>query len=128
MPSLFPSNAQNSNPGQRNRTWSRSEKAIARKAFDGALQRELQEVIEETQRMAAAITQSADLWKLENHLTKRRKEIDQKYQFRESRRIEVLGRLLHQKRVGAEDLRGLAEDKLKTIRSFAEFLCQQESE
>jgi hypothetical protein len=104
--------------------WSRSEKAIARKAFDAALGQELHEVIQEAKRMANEIQNSSDLWDLEHYLTQRRKEIDRKYDFRGSRLIDVLGRLLHENRLSEEDLRGLREDKLKPIRSFAKFLAE----
>jgi len=60
-------------------------KAIARKAFDAALAQELHQVIKEAKRMANEIKQSSDLWDLELHLTRRRKEIDRKYDFRDSR-------------------------------------------
>jgi hypothetical protein len=59
---------------------------------------------------------------LEHYLTERRKEIDRKYGFRGSRLIDMLGRLLYENRLGEEDLRGLREEKMKSIRSFAQFL------
>ena len=102
--------------------WSRSEKTIARKAFDAALSRELHEVIQEAKKMAGQIQQSSDLWDLEHYLTERRKEIDRKYDFRGSRLTEVLGRLLYENRLGEEDRRGLREQKMKSIRYFAKFL------
>lgn len=79
-------------------------------------------MIQETKRMASEIRKSSDLWDLEYHLTERRKEIDRKYDFRDSRRIDVLGRLLYENRLSEEDLRGLREEKMKSIRSFAQFL------
>jgi len=79
-------------------------------------------VIEKTKQMANAIRQSADLWDLEHYLTQHRKEIDRKYDYRYSQLTHVFGRLLHEGRVSEEELRGLREDKLKPIRSFAEFL------
>ena len=72
--------------------------------------------------MADQIKEPADLWDLEHHLTQRRKEIDRKYDYRYSQLTHVFGRLLYEGRVREEDLRGLREDKLKLIRSFAEFL------
>jgi len=104
--------------------WSKSEKALARKAFDAALGRELHEVIQEAKKMARQIQQSSDLWDLEHYLTQRRKEIDRKYDYRYSRLTDVFGRLLHESRLSEEELRGLGEDKLKPIRSFAEFLAR----
>ena len=74
--------------------------------------------------MANGIKGSADLWELEFYLARRRKEIDQKYDFRGSRLIDVFGRLLHEKRLREEELRGLGEDKLKLILSFARFLAE----
>ena len=109
-------------PHQNEPIWSRSEKAIARAAFDAALGRELHEVIQEVKHKASQIKQSSDLWDLEHYLTERRKEIDRKYDFRSSRLTDVFGRLLFENRLGEDDLRGLREEKMKAIRSFAQFL------
>jgi hypothetical protein len=117
-----PSATQHTYPYQHEPIWSRSEKAIARKAFDAALGQELHEVIQEAKKMASRIQQPSDLWDLEYYLTQRRKEIDRKYDFRGSRLTDVLGRLLYENRLGEEDLRGLPEEKMKSIRSFAQFL------
>jgi hypothetical protein len=123
MPS--PSATQDRYPYRNEPIWSRSEKAIARKAFDAALAQELHQVIQETKRMANEIKQSSDLWDLELHLTQRRKEIDRKYDFRGSRLTDVLGRLLYEGRVDQEQLHGLRDDKLKSIRSHAKFLAEE---
>jgi hypothetical protein len=117
-----PSANQDRYPYQNEPIWSRSEKAIARKAFDAALDQELHDLIQEAKRMANEIQKSSDLWDLEHHLTQRRKEIDRKYDFRGSRLTDVLGRLLYENRLGEEDLPGLREEKMKLIRSFAQFL------
>ena len=118
-----PSGTQDRYPNQNEPIWSRSEKTVARTAFDAALGRELHEVIHKTRQMANAIQQSADLWDLEHYLTQRRKEIDRKYDYRYSQLTQVFGRLLYEKRLREEELRGLREDKLKPIRSFAKFLA-----
>ena len=115
---------QDSYPYQNEPIWSRSEKAIARTAFDAALKRELQEVIQETKQMANQINEPADLWDLEHYLTQRRKEIDRKWEYKYSQLTHVFGRLLHEQRLCEEELRGLREDKLKSIRSFAKFLSK----
>ena len=119
-----PSAIQDSYPYQNEPIWSRSEKTIARKAFDAALGRELHEVIQEAKKMASQIQQSSDLWDLEHYLTQRRKEIDRKYDYRYSHLTQVFGRLLYEKRLREEELRGLGEDKLKPIRSLAKFLAE----
>ena len=84
-----PSATQDSYPDQNEPIWSRSEKVIARTAFDAALGRELHEVIQEAKRMASQIQQSSDLWDLEHYLTQRRKEIDRKYDYRYSQLTQV---------------------------------------
>jgi len=104
--------------------WSRSEKAIARKAFDAALKRELQELMQEAKEIAGQIKQPSDLWDLQEYLTQRRKEIDRKYDYRYSHLTQVLGRLLYETRISEEELRGFSKDKLKTIHSFAKFLAE----
>ena len=117
-----PSATQDRYPYQNEPIWSRSERATDRKTFDAALGRELHEVIQEAKKMANEILKSSDLWDLEHHLTQRRKEIDHRYDFRGSRLTDVLGRLLYENRLAEEDLRGLPEEKMKSIRSFAQFL------
>jgi len=62
------------------------------------------------------------VWELEQYLTQRRKDIDRRYQFRYSRLTQLLGMLLSERRIGEEELRGLREEKMKKIRSWAEVL------
>ena len=122
-----PSATQHTYPYQNEPIWSKSERLIARTAFDTALGRELYEVIQEVKKMASQIQQSSDLWDLESYLTQRRKEIDGKYDYRYSRLTHVFGRLLHENRLREEELRGLREDKLQAIRSCAEFLARMDA-
>jgi hypothetical protein len=78
--------------------------------------------MQEAKKMASQIKEPSDLWDLEHYLTERRKDIDRKYDTRGSRLKDVLGRLLYENRLREEDLRGLREEKMKSIRSFAQFL------
>jgi len=119
-----PSATPNTYPYQNEPTWSKSEKAIARTAFDAALKRELQDVMHKTKQMANQIKKPADVWELEYYLTEQRKEINRKYDYRYSQLRHVFGRLLYEGRVSEEELRGLQEDKLKSIRSLAKFLAE----
>src|SRR6266566_4723768 len=95
--------------------WSPAEKAIARKAFDRALGRELEAVILETKSKAAKIQERSGLWALEQYLTQRRQEIDRKYDYRYSVLPLVFGSLLHEGRLSGLELEGLGEDKLAYI-------------
>jgi hypothetical protein len=119
-----PSATQNTYPYQNEPTWSKSEKAIARTAFDAALKRELQDVMRKTKQLANQIKEPADVWELEHYLTERRKEVDRKYDYRYSQLTQVFGRLLYERRITEEDLRGLGEDKMKPVRSLAELLAK----
>jgi len=111
-------------PYQSEASWSGPEKTIARKVFDDALKRELQDVIQKAKQMAGQIREPAELWDLEQYLSERRKEIDRKYDYRYSRLAQVFGRLLYENRVSEEELRGLSDDKLKLIHSAAEFMAK----
>jgi len=113
------SGALDQHPMMRELKWSPAEKAIARKAFDRALQQELEEVIRETKEMAAKIAEPSELWELEHYLTKRRKEIDRKYDYKYSVLPMVFGVLIREGRLREEELHGLGEDKLGHIRGCA---------
>jgi hypothetical protein len=103
-------------PDMRELNWSPAEKAIARKAFDLALQRELDAVIREAKDRAAKIAQPSELWDLERWLTQRRKDIDRQFDYRYSVLPIVFGNLTRQGHLSEQDLHGLAEHKLALIR------------
>ena len=112
-------------PYQNEPKWSRSERAIARRAFDAALRRELQGVIQKAKQMANQMKEAEDVWELERYLTQRRKDIDHRYDFRSSRLTRVFGALLCESRISEEELRGLREDKLKAIRLARKVLSDE---
>jgi len=78
----------------------------------------------EAKQMANTIKEPAGLWDLEGYLTERRHEIDRKYDYRYSQLRQVFGRLLYEGRVSEDELRGLGDDKLKSIRSLAKFRAE----
>jgi len=98
--------------------WSHAEKTIARRAFTRALEREFEVVIREAKDMAGKIEQPSDLWDLESFLTQSRKEIDRKYDYRYSVLTLVFGKLIREGRLREEELHGLADDKIASIRSY----------
>ena len=53
--------------------WSRTEKIVARRAFDQASSRELSELIRQAKEMAPSAKHGPDLWKLEEWLEERRR-------------------------------------------------------
>jgi hypothetical protein len=104
--------------------WSHGEKQIARKAFELALDREFQIVIQMAKDMAGNIEQPTDLWELEHYLTQSRKKIDRTFDYRYSVLTEVLGRLIRERRLSEKELQGLGQEKLESIRSYAKFLAE----
>jgi Photoprotection regulator fluorescence recovery protein len=106
-------------PDMRELNWSPAEKAVARKAFDLALQRELDAVIREAKDRTAKIAQPSELWDLERWLTQRRKDIDRQFDYRYSVLPIVFGNLIRQGQLSEQDLHGLAEQKLALIRQRA---------
>lgn len=109
------STTQASHTDMRDLKWSPAEKAIARKAFDLALSRELDAVIRQAKDRAAKIDQPAHLWDLERFLTQRRKEIDAKYDYRYSVLPTVFASLVREGLLTMQDLLGLGDDKLPFI-------------
>jgi hypothetical protein len=104
--------------------WSPSEKAVARRAFDQALNTELRELIRETKNTAARIEQASELWKLETWLTQRRLDIERKYDYRYSVLPLVFAALLKQGFISENDLHGLDAEKIKLILGIASALYE----
>jgi hypothetical protein len=99
--------------------WSAAEKAVARRAFDLALGREMETVIREAKDRAAKTEEPSQLWDLERWLTQRRQEIDRSYDYRYSVLLRVFARLLREGLLHEADLHGLGQDKLDRIRRVA---------
>lgn len=100
-------------------TWTDREKKIARRVFDAALQRELDEVMAEFKSRAASAKEPEDMWSVEDYLAQARRDIGKKYDYRYSQLDLVFGWLLREQRIEAQDLQGLSEEKLACIRRVA---------
>lgn len=99
--------------------WSHSEKRVARRAFDLALGQELEALVLEAKDRAARIDEPSELWDLESWLTKRRHEIDRRYDYRYSILPIVFAHLLRDGRLSEDDLSGLGQEKLDLIRGVS---------
>jgi hypothetical protein len=96
--------------------WSDAEKKIARRVYEKALQQELDGVIHKVKEMARDIKEPSDLWKMEDYLTRRRKDIDSTYDYRYSQLPIVFAQLVRKGQIRVEDLQGLGEEKLAYVR------------
>lgn len=98
--------------------WSPKEKDVARQAFELALGREKDEVVRQTKERAAGIGDIDQVWDLAYWLIKRRKQIDEKYDYRYSVLPDVFAILLSRNEIGEDQLHGLAQEKLDAIRKI----------
>ena len=120
MPSLPIPSSQDVYSRMRDLRWLPTEKSIVRRAFDRALSQELEATIRQAKQRAERIKEPDELWDLESHLTRRRKEIDRKYEYKYSVLLLVMADLVREGRVNLDELHGVSEDKLRIIRDHAQ--------
>lgn len=99
--------------------WSKTEKVVAKQAFETAYQREYEALASKLKGMIAAVREPGDIWCIHDFLSKQRKTIGQKYDYRYSQLIFVFALLLKEGWLKETDLKGLREDKLEKIKSFS---------
>lgn len=102
--------------------WSNSDKQIARQAFNKAYEGECAEILAKVREMADKTREPGDLWRIHDFLDRRRRQTDEKYDYRYSVLIQVFGRLVHEGRLTLDDLDGLGEDKLSKIRELVQLM------
>jgi hypothetical protein len=102
--------------------WSKKEKAIAKRAFEKAYEKECKDLIEKIQKRASVAKGLPDIWRLHEFLTKKIKEIDGKYDYRYSMLILVFARLMKEGWITVDEIEGLSEGKFSKIRYLAEKL------
>jgi hypothetical protein len=95
--------------------WTSREKKVARAAFDAALKRELDALIVEFKKKAAESQDIEAVWKINNWLDRRRKEIDRTYDFRYSQLVFVFARLIERGVLEISELEGISERRLAEI-------------
>ena len=100
--------------------WSPREKKIARATFDKAYQNEMNEIKNELEKKLQDLDDLQKIWSIHNYLSKRRKEIDRKYDYRYSVLIIVFGRLLNEGYIEEKDLEGLSNDKINAIKVLSQ--------
>jgi hypothetical protein len=98
-----------------NLKWSESEKKLSRRVFEAALTTELAEIMSDFKSRAAQLSTPQDMWDLEDYLTRKRRMIDEKYDYRYSQLIFVFGRLVREGRIQESELNGLSKEKLEYI-------------
>ena len=100
--------------------WLNEEKKVARKAFDNAYQREMDDIKSLLLNKVSQIKTNADIWAIEDFLSEKRKIVDSKYDYRYSQLIIVFGRLLNEGYLAEEDISELGEEKRELIKKLSE--------
>ncbi len=96
-------------------TWSATEKKAARAAFDLALARELKAARQEAEAILHGSSDDRALWRLHDYLSDKRREIDQKYDYRYSVLMLVFPRLVSEGWIKVDELAGIGAEKVDVI-------------
>ena len=105
--------------------WSSSEKKIARRAFDAALEQALATVLADFKSKAGAATTAADMWNIEDYLRQQRREVDETFDYRYSQLPLVFANLIRLGHLDEARLAGLSDEKREIIRSFLAFAAER---
>jgi len=95
--------------------WSATQKKAARAAFDLALRRELKSIRNEVESMIQNGSDDNVVWSLQDYLPKKRREIDQKYDYRYSVLVLVFCRLVFEGWLTEDELVGIGVEKVEVI-------------
>lgn len=101
--------------------WSKTEKKIARAAFDIALDRESGSLIKKIKEKASKLKEHDDIWELNRFLNKLSRQMEEKYEYRYSMLTLVFARLIQEGWMHYNDLEGLGEEKIEQIKSIIKF-------
>ena len=96
--------------------WSASEKKIARRAFDKALERALAKAVSDFKARAAAVTTAEEMWDLGEDLHRQRRELDRMFDYRYSQLLFVFPQLIREGYLDEQGLSGLSDEKMDAIR------------
>jgi hypothetical protein len=96
--------------------WSNSEKKIARRAFEAALDVALAGILAEFKRRAVAVTTSDQMWDMADYLRQQRRQIEDTFDYRYSQLLYVFALLMFNGYLDEAQLAGLSDDKLNEIR------------
>ena len=105
-------------------TWSKNEKKIARKAFDLAYSREMEEIRRELKKMINDLKEDKDVWQIEEYLHEKRKDMSFRYDYRYSVLLTTFPILIKRGYLKETDLEGLSEEKILRIRKATEFFIK----
>jgi hypothetical protein len=95
-----------------------SEKKVARRAYEAALDAALGGIVAEFKMRAAAAATASDIWAIEDYLRRQRRHIDDLFDYRYSHLCLVFAQLICLGHLDEKALEGLSGEKLETIRDM----------
>jgi hypothetical protein len=98
-------------------TWSPTQKKVARAAFDLAVAREFKAIRQHVEAVLKNDAEDRVIWKLEEYLYEKRREIDRKYDYRYSMLMLIFPRLA-QGWLTLDELDGIGEEKIEVFRKL----------
>ncbi len=98
-------------------TWLQTQKKVARAAFDLALANELKAIRREAEAILRNSPDDRAVWRVHDYLSGKRREIDQKYDYRYSVLMLVFSRLVSEGWLTLDDLSGIGTEKVDVIRN-----------
>lgn len=99
--------------------WSNTEKILARQAYDRAYERECTKIFDKVQEMLSYIEDPKEIWKVDDYLRKKRREMDAKYDYKYSMLIIIFGKLMKEGLIVDSDINDLSRDKIDSIKRIA---------
>jgi hypothetical protein len=105
--------------------WSGSEKKVARSAFDAAFNTVLSGIMADFKARAAAAAAPSDMWKVKDYLRKRRRHVDDLFDFRYSQLCFVFAQLIVLGYLDEKELAGLSDETLQIIRRARDLMRQR---
>ena len=99
--------------------WSNTEKILARQAYDRAYERECTKIFDKVQEMLSYIEDPKEIWKVDDYLMKKRREMDAKYDYKYSMLIIIFGKLMKEGLIVDSDINDLSRDKIDSIKRIA---------
>ncbi|BBC25301.1 hypothetical protein [Pseudanabaena sp. ABRG5-3] len=99
--------------------WTETEENIAKKAFDIAYKREIDDLIDSVKHKAVSLSAIDDMWHLHDFLSAKRHEVDGKYDYRLPMLVFVFAGLVKDGWLSLSELEGLNPDKIAKISALA---------
>jgi len=99
--------------------WTKSEKEVARKAFDKAFERECTSVKADVEKMVMNLADPSDIWRVHDYLSERRRRVSAVYKYSYSDLLNVFAILFRDGWLDESDFVGLQQDKVDRIKRWA---------